>query len=85
LLAALIHKADESTLGRILVKTVILQSMHTQADAVKALRDAAQQYKVDIKAISAKVKQEFAAKEKAKTAKKAAPRPPTKGAKKTAA
>jgi len=33
---------------------------------------------VDVAAITAKVKQEFAAKEKAKTAKKAAPKPPAK-------
>ena len=51
----------------------------------KVLRDAAEHYKVDIEAISAKVKQEFAAKEKATGAKKAAPKPPTKGVKKTAA
>ncbi|MHB1958866.1 MAG: ParB/RepB/Spo0J family partition protein [Acidobacteriaceae bacterium] len=85
LLAAFIHKAEESTLGRLLVEMAILQSMHTQADTVNVLRDAAQQYKVDIEAISAKVKQEFAAKEKARGAKKATPKPPTKGAKKTAA
>ena len=85
LLAAFIHKSDESTLGRLLVEMAILQSMHTQADTVNVLRDAAQQYKVDIEAITVKVKQEFATKEKAKGAKKATPKPPTKGAKKTAA
>ncbi len=85
LLAAFLPKAEESKLGRILVETVILLSMRTDTDTVKVLRDAAQTYKVDIEAISAKVKQEFAAKEKAKSAKKAAPKPPAKAAKKTAA
>jgi ParB family chromosome partitioning protein len=82
LLAAFLHKTEESTLGRLLVEVAILHSLHTQADAAKALRDAAQQYKVDIEAVSAKVEQEFAAKEKAKTAQKAAPKSQTKAAKK---
>jgi ParB family chromosome partitioning protein len=89
LLAAFLPKAEESKLGRILVETVILLSMHNQADTAKALRDAAQVYKVDIDAISAAVKQEFAAKDKAKPAKKAAAKPPAnaqpKAAKKSAA
>ena len=85
LLAAFLPKAEESTLGRILVETVILFSLRTDTDTVKVLRDAAQTYTVDIEAISAKVKQEFAAKEKARAAQKAAPKPPAKGAKKTAA
>ena len=85
LLAAFLPKAEESNLGRILVETVILFSMRTDTDTVKVLRDAAQNYKVDIEAISAKVKQEFAAKEKAKASKKATPKPPAKAAKKSAA
>ncbi len=85
LLAAFLPKAEESKLGRILVETVILLSMRTDTDTVKVLRDAAQTYKVDIEAISAKVKQEFAAKEKAKATKKATSKPPAKAAKKTAA
>lgn len=85
LLAAFLPKAEESKLVRILVETVILLSMRTDTDTVKVLRDAAQSYKVDIEAISAKVKQEFAAKEKAKSTKKAAPKPPAKATKKTAA
>ena len=74
LLAAFLPKAEESKLGRILVETVILLSMHNQTDAAKILRDAAQAYKVDVDAISATVKQEFAAKEKGKANKKAAPK-----------
>jgi ParB family chromosome partitioning protein len=84
LLAAFLPKAEESTLGRILVESVILLSMHNQADTAKALRDAAQAYKVDTDAISATVKQELAAKEKAKTATKAAPKSPAKAQSKPA-
>ena len=85
LLAAFLSKAEESKLGRILVETVILLSMHNQADAAKILRDAALAYKVDVDTISATVKQEFAAKEKGKAAKKAAPKSQKKPAKKAAA
>ena len=78
LLAAFLPKAEESALGRVLVEAVILLSMHNQSDSAKILRDAVTAYKVDIEAISATVKQEFAAKEKVKSAKKAAPKPPAK-------
>ena len=78
LLAAFLPKAEESKLGRILVETVILLSMHNQNDAAKILRDAAHAYKVDVDAISATVKQEFAAKEKGKAAKRTAPKPASK-------
>lgn len=84
LLAAFLSKAEESKLGRILVETAILLSMHNQSDAAKVLRDAAQAYKVEVDAISATVKQEFAAKEKGKTATKAAPKPPSKAHSKSA-
>lgn len=66
LLAAFLPKAEESKLGRILVETVILFSMRTDTDTAKVLRDAAQFYKVDTDAVALKVKQEFAAKEKAR-------------------
>jgi len=85
LLAAFLPKAEESKLGRIMVETVILLSMHNQTDAARILRDAAQVYKVDVDAISAAVKQEFAAKDKGKSAKKAAPKPQPKSSKKAAA
>jgi len=78
LLAAFLSKAEESKLGRILVETVILLSMHNQTDA-------AQVYKVDVDAISATVKQEFAAKDKGKASKKATPKSAPKPAKKAAA
>jgi ParB family chromosome partitioning protein len=44
----------------------------------RSLREATEFYKVDVATITFKVKQEFAAKEKAKEAKKAAPKPPAK-------
>jgi ParB family chromosome partitioning protein len=81
LLSAFLPKAEESKLGRIMVETAILLSMHNQTDTAKVLRDAAQFYKVDIEDITAKVKQEFAAKEKAKAVKKSVPKPPAKAAK----
>ena len=84
LLAAFIRKADEGTLGRLLVEMAIL-STPSQTETVKVLRDAAQLYKVDIEAITAKVKQEFAAKERAKAAQKAVAKPHTKTAKKSTA
>ena len=79
LMGAYIHKAEEGELGRLLVETVILHSARTQSETGKALKDAAQHYKVDTDAIAEKVKAEFAAKEKAqavkKTAAKAQPKP----------
>jgi len=69
-----VPKVEKSKLGRILVEAVILLSMHNQNDAAKILRDAAHAYKVDVDAISASVKQEFAAKEKGKAPKTAAPK-----------
>jgi len=85
LLAAFLPKAEESKLGRILVETAIFLSMHNQTETAKILREAAHAYKVDVDAISATVKQEFAAKEKAKANKKAAPKSAPKPAKKAAA
>jgi len=85
LLASFLRKSDESTLGRLLVEVAILQMGHSPNDTGKALREAADHYKVDVAAITSKVKQEFAAKEKAKTAKKAASKPQAKIVKKAVA
>jgi ParB family chromosome partitioning protein len=85
LLASFLRKADESTLGRVLVAITVLQTAHSSNESAKALREAAEFYKVDVAAITAKVKQEFAAKEKVKEAKKAAPKPAIKVTKKVAA
>jgi ParB family chromosome partitioning protein len=70
LLIAFLRKAEEGTIGRLIVEAVILLSASKQADGGKVLRAAAQAYKVDTDTISLKVKHEFAAKEKAKAEKK---------------
>ncbi|MGI0133882.1 MAG: ParB/RepB/Spo0J family partition protein, partial [Candidatus Micrarchaeaceae archaeon] len=85
LLTAYIRKSDESTLGRLLVEMVILHSSRSETNAATVLKDAAQHYKVDIEAITAKVKQEFAAKEKAKATKNVEAKPQVKAAKKSTA
>jgi ParB family chromosome partitioning protein len=72
LLASFLRKADESTLGRVLVAITILQSTHSSNESAKALRETAEFYKVDVAAITAKVKQEFTAKEKAQATRKEA-------------
>ncbi len=81
LIGAYVRKAEEGELGQLLVETVILHSARTQQETAKALKDAAQHYKVDTDAIATKVKAEFAAKEKTqaakKTAAKAQPKPAT--------
>lgn len=82
LFAAFLRRADESTLGRAMVEAVVLLTA-SRGNASQALRDAAGFYKVDVAAITSKVKQEFAAKEKAKAAQKAAPKPPAKASAKT--
>jgi ParB family chromosome partitioning protein len=72
LLASFLRKAEESTIGRVLVAITILQSANSSNESAKALREAADFYKVDVAAITAKVKQEFTAKEKAQATRKAA-------------
>jgi len=64
-LTAFIRRADEGTLSRLLVETAILLAA-SRTNAATVLRDAASAYKVDTDAIALKVKQEFAAKDKAK-------------------
>ena len=84
LLTAFVRKADESDIGRLIVETVILLSARTQPDGGKVLRAEAQTYKVDTDAIALKVKQEFAAKEKARLEKKVKPKPVAKSPRKAA-
>jgi ParB family chromosome partitioning protein len=83
LMGAYIHKVEEGELGRLLVETVILHSARTQSETGKALKDAAQHYKVDTDAITQKVKAEFAAKEKAQAVKKTATKARSKPARPT--
>jgi ParB family chromosome partitioning protein len=77
LFTSFLRRADESTLGRVVVEAVVLLTT-SRGNASHVLRDAAEFYKVDVAAITTTIKQEFAAKEKAKTAKKVALKPPVK-------
>jgi ParB family chromosome partitioning protein len=74
---AFLRRADESTLGRAVVEAVVLLTA-SRGNASHVLRDAAEFYKVDVAAVTTQVKQEFAAKEKAKAAKTATPKPAVK-------
>jgi len=77
--AAYLRRADEGMLSRALVESGILLAA-TRGNPSAVLNDAATTYKVDTDAIAAKVRQEFAAKEKAKKT----PQPATKSVKKAA-
>src|SRR5580698_4168850 len=79
-LLAFIRRADEGTLSRLVVESTILLAASRQNGAT-VLKDAATLYKVDTEAIGQKVKQEFAAKAKAKTASKTEPKPVAKAKK----
>ena len=69
LFAAYLRRAEESALGGLLVEITILHAA-TRQNAAQVLRDAATACKVDVDAIGLKVKQEFAAKEKARLTKR---------------
>jgi ParB family chromosome partitioning protein len=77
-----LRRAEESVLGGVFVELTILLTAARQ-QTTQVLNDAAALYKVDTDAIAAKVKQEFAAKDKAKAGKKTAPKPPVKQRAKT--
>ncbi|MGA7157744.1 MAG: ParB/RepB/Spo0J family partition protein [Acidobacteriaceae bacterium] len=77
--SAFLRRADEGTLSRLLVESSILLAA-SRGNAAVVLKDAATAYKVDTDAVAAKVKQEFAAKEKAKKT----AQPASKAAKKAA-
>jgi ParB family chromosome partitioning protein len=83
LFTAFLRRADESMLGRAMVESVILLTT-ARGNAAQVLREAATAYKVDTDAIGAKVKQEFSAKEKARTATKPVSKVPVKAQPKTA-
>jgi ParB family chromosome partitioning protein len=76
---AFLRRSDEGTLSRLLVETAILLTA-SRGNPTAILKDAASAYKVDTEAIAAKVKQEFAAKEKAKKTAQSANKPPKKAA-----
>ena len=69
LFGAYLRRADESVLGSVLVELTILLTA-ARPQTMQVLNAAATVYKVDTDAIAAKVKQEFAAKEKMQVAKK---------------
>jgi len=69
LFVAFLRRSEEGALGRVLVELIIVLAA-THSNAPKVLSEAAAIYKVDTDAIAAKVKQEFAAKHKAKAQKK---------------
>lgn len=83
LFAAWLRRAEESALGAVLVELTIVLSA-TRSSAAQVLRDAAAVYRVDVDAITTKVKKEFAAKERAKAEKKSAPKPQVKSHPKSA-
>ena len=70
LLTTFVRKADEGTIGKLIIEAVILLSARSQSDRGKVLRAAAQAYGVDTDALALKVKQESAAKQKARKAAK---------------
>jgi ParB family chromosome partitioning protein len=78
---AFLRRADEGALGRAVVESIILLTA-SRGSASQVLRDAATAYKVDTDAIAAKVKQEFATKDKEKVTKKPHAKPQPKPAKK---
>jgi ParB family chromosome partitioning protein len=83
LFTTFLRRADESTLGGAVVESVVLLTA-SRGNASHVLREAAGFYKVDVAAITTTIKQEFAAKEKAKAAKTTAPKTPAKASAKTA-
>jgi ParB family transcriptional regulator, chromosome partitioning protein len=78
LLSTFVRKTDEGTIGKLIIEAVILLSAKSHSDGGKVLRAAAQAYGVDSDAVALRVKQEFAAKEKARKAAKPEPKPAAK-------
>ncbi len=75
----------EGTLGRLIVEMTILLRVSSGQDSNRVLSEAAKEYNVSADSIAATVKKEFADREKAKAAKKAAPKQPDKKQSKPAA
>ena len=72
--AAFLRRSEEGTLSRLLVETAVLLAA-SRSNPATVLRDAASVYKIDTEAITSKVKQEFAAKEKARKTAQGAEKP----------
>jgi ParB family chromosome partitioning protein len=64
-LIAFVRRADEGMLSRLMIEASILLAS-SRGNPTSILKEAATAYKVDTEAIALKVKQEFAAKDKAK-------------------
>jgi len=77
--AAFLRRSEEGTLSRLLVETAVLLAA-SRSNPATVLRDAASVYKIDTEAITSKVKQEFAAKEKARKTAQGAEKPATRTA-----
>ena len=75
LLFAFVKKADEGTLGRLLIEAAVLLSVRSGVAVEQALTAAAQHYRVDAEAITRKVNHEFAMRDKAKKTVKPQPKP----------
>lgn len=79
----------EGTLGRLIIEMTILLRASSGQDSNRVLADAAKEYNIEVDSIAATVKKEFADREKAKAAKKVAPKsgakPQTKAAKRPVA
>ena len=84
LFLAFLRQSEESILGSLVVQLALLLAA-ARGNGAQVLREAAAVYKVDTEAIAAKVKREFADREKAQGAKKPAPKPGAKATKKAAA
>ena len=65
--AVFVRRADEGILSRLVVEASILLAA-SRGNPTVILKEAAATYKVDTDAITTKVRQEFAAKERAKKA-----------------
>ncbi len=76
---AYVRRADEGMLSRLVVEASILLAA-SRGNATVILKEAAGTYKVDTEAVTTKVRQEFAAKEKAKKAAQPAAKTATKAA-----
>jgi ParB family transcriptional regulator, chromosome partitioning protein len=69
-----VRRSDEGILSRLLIEATVLLAV-ARGNTTQMLREAAAIYKVDTDAIALKVKQEFAAKGKAKKASKPQSKP----------
>ena len=66
MLSTFAKKADEGTLGRLLIEATVLLSVRSGVTAEQALTAAALTYRIDAEAITRKVKHEFTMRDKAK-------------------